>query len=85
MNGASPRKRNFPAQISEGARENARTVSRMAGRVYPACARTKKPIAGGPGIGAQFWSFNFTNKVIWVAASSRHQVRRTQGLNFKAT
>jgi len=54
----------------------------MARRVYPACARTKKPIAGRPGIGAQFWSFNFTNKLICAIASSQHQFRRNYRLSF---
>ena len=33
-------------------------------------ARTKKPIAGKPGIGAQFVSFNFTNSLICRIVSS---------------
>jgi hypothetical protein len=31
----------------------------------PHCARTKKPIAGKPGTGAQLVSFNFLNNPIW--------------------
>ena len=41
----------------------------------------KNPIAGGPGIGAQFWSFNFTNSLICGIVSSAEPTVRPPGCN----
>ena len=54
-------------------------VSRIARRVYPTCAGTKKPIAGKPEIGAHFVSFNFTNSLICGILSSVELAARSSG------
>jgi hypothetical protein len=75
--GKSPAGGRFLAQISEGAHATRGAVSHMAEWVCPTCARTKKRSRGRPGIGARFWSFNFTNSLICGFVSSAEPTSRS--------
>jgi hypothetical protein len=78
MSGASPAGRNFPAQISEGARAitRARFPAWQGGSTRLARAQKNRPRAS-PGSATHFWSFNFTNSLICGIVSSAKPTSRS--------
>jgi hypothetical protein len=64
-------------QVFAKPRETTRRAPRIASPICLVRAGMKKPIPGRPGIGAHFWSFNFTNSLICGIVSSVERAHRT--------